>query len=126
MLFLVRGIPGSGKSTKAKQLIQEGLADVHFEADMYFEVDGEYVFDPSKIKDAHAWCQKETDAALAAGKRVVVSNTFVKKWEAAVYFDMAAKHGVDVEVIVATGNYQNVHGVPAEVLLRMKDNWEEF
>lgn len=113
MLFLVRGIPGSGKSTKAKQLIQEGLADVHFEADMYFEVNGKYVFDPSKIKDAHAWCQKETDSALAAGK-------------AAVYFDMAAKHGVDVEVIVATGNYQNAHGVPAEVLLRMKENWEEF
>ena len=126
MLFLIRGIPGSGKSTKAKQLIQEGLADVHFEADMYFEVDGKYVFDPSKIKDAHAWCQKETDAALAAGKKVVVSNTFVKKWEAAVYFDMAAKHDVDVEVITANGNYQNVHGVPAEVLLRMKENWEEF
>ena len=126
MLFLVRGIPGSGKSTKARQLLMEGLADVHFEADMYFEVNGEYVFDPSKIKDAHAWCQKETDAALATGKRVVVSNTFVKKWEASTYFDLAAKHGVDVEVIVATGNYQNVHGVPAEVLLRMKENWEEF
>lgn len=126
MLFLVRGIPGSGKSTKAKQLIQEGLVDVHFEADMYFEVDGEYVFDPSKIKDAHAWCQKETDEALAAGKKVVVSNTFVKKWETAAYFDMATKHAVNVEVIVATGNYQNVHGVPAEVLLRMKENWEDF
>ena len=126
MLFLVRGIPGSGKSTKAKQLIAEKLADVHFEADMYFEVDGEYVFDPSKIKDAHSWCQKETDKALAAGKSVVVSNTFVKKWETDIYFGLAAKHGVEVEVIVATGNYQNVHGVPAEVLLRMKENWEDF
>lgn len=126
MLILVRGIPGSGKSTKAKQLVEEGLADVHFEADMFFEVDGDYVFDPSKVKDAHVWCQKETDAALAAGKNVVVSNTFVRKWETAAYFDMAAKHAVDVEVIVATGNYQNVHSVPQEVLLRMKENWEEF
>ena len=126
MLFLVRGIPGSGKSTKAKQLLKEGLADAHFEADIYFEVNGEYVFDPSKIKDAHSWCQKETDKALAAGKSVVVSNTFVKKWETDIYFGLAAKHGVEVEVIVATGNYQNVHGVPAEVLLRMKENWEDF
>ena len=126
MLILVRGIPGSGKSTTAKRLISEGLVDAHFEADMYFEVNGEYVFDPSKIKDAHAWCQKETDAALAAGKKVVVSNTFVKKWEAATYFELAAKHAVEVEVIVATGNYQNVHSVPEEVILRMKTNWEEF
>jgi len=126
MLFLVRGIPGSGKSTLAKRLIEEGLADVHLEADMYFEVDGSYAFDPSKVSEAHKWCQEETVRAILGGKRVAVSNTFVKKWEAEPYLELASTHGVGVSVIVAKGNYQNIHSVPEEVILRMKESWEEF
>ena len=44
-LYLVRGVPGSGKSTFAKQ-----LGGTHFETDTYFMVDGEYKFDPSNSK----------------------------------------------------------------------------
>lgn len=43
-IVLVRGLPGSGKSTLAK-----GMAGyVHVEADMYFEVDGLYRYEPEK------------------------------------------------------------------------------
>jgi Tfp pilus assembly pilus retraction ATPase PilT len=44
VLYLVRGIPGSGKSTFAKTLSGE-----YYEADMFFMVDGEYKFDVAKI-----------------------------------------------------------------------------
>jgi adenylate kinase family enzyme len=47
----MRGIPGSGKSTTAKKLAGE-TGKIH-STDNYFMVDGEYKFDPSKIREYH-------------------------------------------------------------------------
>ncbi len=120
-LTLIRGLPGSGKSTMARHRLAIGEADYHFEADQYFNYNGHYHFDPSKIKDAHLWCQAEVRAALAMGYRVVVSNTFTQRWEMAPYLEMCP----DAHILTATGNYTNVHGVPAEVIERMRARWEE-
>ena len=123
-LVLIRGLPGSGKSTLAKEYTARGF--LHFEADMYFvSPDGIYEFDASRIKDAHSWCQQRTLAALRGGKDVVVTNTFVKRWEMIAYENMAKETGATIEVIVATGMWSNVHGVPAEALERMRANWED-
>ena len=76
-LTLIRGLPGSGKSTLAKTLSAR-----HFEADMYFVNEhGEYLYQADKIGDAHHWCKKMTRKALEQGESVVVSNTFVQRWE---------------------------------------------
>lgn len=31
-----------------------------------------------------------------------------------------------VEIITATDNYRNIHGVPDEVVERMRENWGDF
>lgn len=49
-LYIIRGAPGSGKSTKAKALIAENLDLLHFEADMFFEQDGPYKFNPGRLR----------------------------------------------------------------------------
>ncbi len=73
-LTLVRGLPGTGKSTYAKT-----LDAILVEADQFFiDKNDNYQYDPALIKNAHAWCQLETKRLLRAGFDVVVANTFVK------------------------------------------------
>lgn len=122
-LVLIRGLPGSGKSTMAKALARAGFE--HFEADTYhMNNEGDYCFDRANAKAAHEWCQQETRKALERGKQVVVSNTFVQLWEMAPYFDMAKALGIEPNVLEAKGNWQNVHAVPAEVMANMRERWE--
>lgn len=117
-LTLIRGIPGSGKSTQARSL---GLLH-HYEADMWFAQNGGY--DRAKIKQAHEWCQQRAYDALASGESVVIANTFCRRWEMQPYLDAAKKHGATVEIIVANGRWQNVHGVPPEVVRQMEARFE--
>ncbi|TXH14105.1 MAG: ATP-binding protein [Hyphomicrobiaceae bacterium] len=120
-ITLIRGLPGSGKSTLAATLDAH-----HIEADMYFMHDGQYCFEPELHAEAHAWCQHEAREMLSLGISVVVSNTFTRLWEMRPYFDMARIMGATVEVIECTGRYQNVHGVPDEVIQRMAARWEKL
>jgi predicted kinase len=125
VLILIRGISGSGKTTHAKELIKENPTLSHYEADMYFYRNGKYQFDPSKLKQAHHWCKTQTENDLQNGKSVIVSNTFTQKWEMEPYIQLARKYDADIVIKKATGNYQNVHGVPDEVLEKMRSRWED-
>jgi hypothetical protein len=58
---------------------------------------------------------------LQEGEKVVVSNTFVKRWEMEPYLEMCA----DVTIVEAKGEYANIHGVPEEVVNRMRLGWEK-
>ena len=121
-LFLVRGLPGSGKSTLAKE-----IADVVFEADMFFYTTPyTYQYDASKIKDAHDWCHKQTTKALQANiPKVAVANTFVKRWEMDFYRALASFYNYKVIEVTMSGQlYPNVHGVPNETIERMRQGWE--
>ena len=122
-LVLIRGLPGSGKSTIASAM----AGYRHLEADMFFtDLDGRYVYDSSKIKAAHEWCQLNTKWALERGERVVVSNTFTRLFEMEPYFEMAKNFGIEPRIVEATGNWPNVHGVPAEVVEKMRQRWEKI
>lgn len=122
-LIIIRGIPGSGKTTLARKLKTTNNALI-FEADQYFTQSGEYNFDASKLKEAHNWCQMQVNQHLQNGENVIVSNTFVKKWEMEAYLNMAKTVGCHVTVIIANGNFDNVHGVPAEKVEQMRRNFE--
>ena len=125
-LFLLRGLPGSGKSTLAKMLV--GDKDYcHKEADMYFiDGNGNYQFDVTSLRDAHAWCQEEVEFLMKYEHKVVVSNTFTQEWEMTPYFELAEKHGYKVYSLICENRHGGVnqHGVPEDKLKLMKNRFE--
>jgi predicted kinase len=125
-LILLRGLPGSGKSTVAKTIQPSGWS-AHYEADMYFMKDGKYEFDASKLKDAHNWCRHAVmDAMKDDIPTIIVSNTFTQEWEMEVYYLLAEEMGYQVTSLIVENRHggQNVHGVPADKLEAMKNRFE--
>lgn len=127
-IILFRGLPGSGKSSLAS-----ALCDKVFSADMYFEDMAEngdliYNFDVTKIKDAHAWCQKHTGLAmeLKSVNIIGVANTFTQEWEMAPYFELAKKWGYRISTIIVENRHggTNIHGVPEDKVELMKNRFE--
>jgi predicted kinase len=127
ILYIVRGIPGSGKSTFAKT-----LGGIHIEADQYFvDADGNYNFDGSKIKLAHEYCRIKTKAwmkingDLVSEDKIVVSNTFTQEWEMESYFELAKEFGYKVFSIIVENRHEgiNVHNVPEDKIEQMKNRF---
>lgn len=120
-LIIIRGLPGSGKTTFAHT-----VTDTVFEADMYFtDSNGVYNFDREKLSQAHYWCQAQVADAMKAGVPVIaVSNTFVRKWEMLAYLTLAKTFGYQVTEVTMTQPLRpSIHGVPDEVIERMKEQW---
>ena len=126
-LILLRGLPGSGKTTLAKLLV--GDKDYcHKEADMYFvDREGNYNFNLSKIKDAHAWCKSEIEFAMKyEHSPVVVSNTFTQEWEMEAYYELAKTYGYQVSSIIVENRHggKNIHNCPEDKVEIMKKRFE--
>lgn len=117
VLVIVRGLPGSGKSTFAKSLVQHGYT--HLEADQFFVKDGVYSFNPTQLTAAHRWCLNAAKQLIAQGKKVVVSNTFTTLWEIEPYLALTDSN----QVVCAKGVWNSVHGVPEDTISRMKARW---
>ena len=122
-LYIVRGLPGSGKSTFARS-----LGGVHYEADMFFvDENSEYVFDPSLLKDAHNWCRhKVMDAMKNDEPVVVVSNTFTQEWEMESYKLLGEELGYTIFTLIVENRHggKNTHGVPDDKIQVMKNRFE--
>ena len=125
MLTLVRGLPGSGKSTYARKLAAQ-TGCLHHETDRYFIVNGIYQFNYAELAVAHRWCLNTARSLLEVKSDVVVSNTFVKLWELEKYIEVANElncqfrvHSMPLEV-----NYGSSHNLPEGTLERMRSNWE--
>jgi predicted kinase len=115
-LLVMRGAPGSGKSTIARHLTNLSVANTrHYEADMFFDGPHGYKWNPEEIHNAHTWCLLNTQKALRDGLNVVVSNTFTRDKEVEPYRELAKKYKAEYqEMVLLETPYKNHHKVPEE------------
>lgn len=146
-LYVARGCPGSGKSTKAKSLAP---AENIFSTDEYWMIDGEYKFDFTRLGIAHRWNEERIEDAMSRGVTpIVVDNTNVKIKAFQSYIDMAAKYKYSIEIVMPDTPWWNdiyprimdksftdvdvsvfvnktLHGVPHANVKAMMTGWEDY
>jgi len=134
-LYIIRGLPGSGKSTLGEKLA-DSYTDYHpkfggikyhsYAADDWFyDEDGNYNFNPEELLEAHEECHSRVMGAMMNDEdNICVCNTFSQRWEAEPYFKLANSYGYTPVVIECQNNFKSVHNVPLESVARMKERWE--
>ncbi len=124
-LTIVRGIPGSGKSSLAEKLEKLGKSNtIICEADQFFIEEGKYWFDYKFLGDAHKWCQSKCAYYLFKGYDVIVSNTSIHYKDINTYYKIALKYKADFSIVNCTEQYGNIHEVSEDVLERMKNKFK--
>lgn len=121
-LVIVRGLPGSGKSSFAKK----NFNCLILENDMFHIGMGKYQYSNGNIKDAISWCYNTCMEALYNGMDVVVANTFTKKRFVEGYRELALNAGAEFEVYRCVADYGNTHNVPKFVLENMRNSFEDW
>ena len=124
-LVLVRGLPGSGKTTFVATLMTEDSFE--FSADGFMYADGQE-FSPARLAECHRKCQDSVRRVLTENSNatVFVHNTFTQTWEMEPYFEIAGKTDTLVHTIVVENRHGNnsVHDVPDGTMSRMRQRFD--
>ncbi len=137
-IILVRGLPGSGKTSLAHLMLDRRLmptTNLYCADDFFVNEDGEYIFDPTKLPQAHAQCLGKVTERVKHEtwwNHVVVHNTFTQRWEMEPYIRLAEETENRLVVVnVFDGGLtdeelaaRNTHGVPVEAIARRRDRFE--
>jgi len=98
-LYIMFGVPGSGKTSRARDNIEIN-GGVKYESDDYPElyVDGMIQF--RLLRNAHEWCQFQIKSAMENGiPRIYQSNTNLNPFDMVIYLQFALEFGYSVKII---------------------------
>lgn len=140
VIRLMRGLPGSGKSTRAlaalKKAGTEGKSAIICSADEFFMKNGTYEFDAKKLSAAHKQCLEGfIDALYAKFKLIIVDNTNIKLDEFEIYMKIGALAGAEIQIDakkpaddaeLLAWHDRCIHGVPLEKVRSRAKQWEDI
>ena len=133
-LVILRGIPGSGKSTIAKKLVEKEYSHILSTDDFFIRPNGYYDWNPKLIKEAHEWnFTRFVYSPLFA--QIIIDNTNTTYWEIKRYVEYIHYNNIKSEItIIEPGTWwkfnaeecakRNSHGVPKETIEKMIARWE--
>lgn len=130
LAFILRGLPGSGKSTVAKWLAGE-VGVIHSTDDLRYNDLGEYVFDPENSQAHHDQNFMNFCASLRAGIDIVIcDNTNITRSQYERYVVAAQTESYLVSVVVLPhpsveeAIRRNQHDVDRSTIESMLERWE--
>ncbi|XP_071409022.1 NEDD4-binding protein 2-like 2 isoform X2 [Pithys albifrons albifrons] len=133
-LLILRGLPGSGKSTLSRLLLGQSGDGVVFSTDDYFRQQAGYTYNAAQLGDAHEWNRKRAKQAMEQGKSpVIIDNTNTQAWEMKPYVEVALEKGYRVEFHEPDTWWKfdpeelekrNKHGVTREKIAHMLERYE--
>ena len=125
-LILLRGLPGSGKTTLAVVLSEYGKYPVFSVDDYFTDENGRYEFRFQENHLAYKQCEENVKVAMQQGsEQILVHNTFTQEWEMDPYFKLAAEHGYRAHVATVENRHdgKNVHEIPEDHVERMRSKF---
>jgi hypothetical protein len=120
-LYIIRGIPGAGKTTLGLKLTEYCVAA----DDFMVNEQGEYEFVPTRLKECHEKCFNKVRNLLHRGKETVaVTNTFKAEWEYMRYIFLALAYGYTVIALDVSSSNKSVHGLSGADVLRFEASFQ--
>ncbi len=122
ILFLIRGLPGAGKSSLAHI-----IADEVCENDDYFYLNGKYTFAKDHLMWAKGECLSRCRNAMEQGiKKIAIANTFCDPAGMIPYQQLAKMFGYSVFTIVTENRQRttNIHDVQHDVITKMQRSFK--
>lgn len=143
ILYVTRGLPGSGKSTKAKQLPGVQPQNVFSSDDLISKDPIEYAKFFEDMSQKQNWQpiidkhKENTNRVIQAMQKgispIVLDNTNIEAWNCKKCVEQAIQYGYKVEFVDAgTGGLtveelhkRNIHSVPKSQLQEMLDKYQK-
>lgn len=138
--IILRGLPGSGKSFLAKKIVDDTVrknpTDHIISADDFFYRSGKYLYDISKLTEAHQTAQRTFFNRASKGySPLIIDNTNMEHWEMFPYIQAAIQYSYHLEIIepqtpwkctASKLAHRNKHSVPMDKIKKMMDKYQKI
>jgi predicted kinase len=127
-LILVRGLPGSGKTTYAQKLKSEEEERQNtaawLEASMYTKATGKKIVSPKQNAEVTKWLLAEIKAAIPLNDTVIVSRISLKREDIQLFKDLADEMDAEFEVLRLHTHWKDK--MPKSALNAMLADFEDW
>jgi hypothetical protein len=140
VIYILRGLPGSGKSIISKYFLEnfDSCSSCSScsvcSADEYFCKDGIYLWDKTKINLAHEFCYEQVVQSVKNKTNfIIVDNTSSRLNEFSKYIELAKTFNYKTIILeiycknkeqAITFCKRGAHTIPIQDILKMYDRWE--